>query len=114
MQLDRRSFKVGVLAGAFLIIGALGGILFTAGNQLGPVAHGAPEAAALPLAGGGAGAPNFVPVVKSVMPAVVNVSTTRVVKGPQGGGDMGPMMDDPFFRHFFRDEFMRRFQQQQP
>jgi len=109
MRLDRRSFKVGVIAGTFLIVGAITGVIFTARYDWSPVAHSASEVTAMPAASGVA-APNFVPVVKSVMPAVVNVSTTRVVKGPQGGGDVGPMMDDPFFRHFFGEEFSRRFQ----
>jgi serine protease Do len=46
-------------------------------------------------------------VVKRVLPAVVNISSSRVVKqtgfdGPQGGLD-------PFFRQFFGDDFAQRF-----
>jgi serine protease Do len=53
--------------------------------------------------------PSFVGVVKQVMPAVVNISTTRTV---QAGGNQGlnPLLQDPFFRRFFGDEFFRRFQ----
>ncbi len=108
MNLDRRSFKVGVIAGAFLIVGVAAGIGISARYDWSPVANSAPQEAPAPIASGVA-APNFVPVVKAVMPAVVNVSTTRVVKGAQGG-DIQPFMDDPFFRQFFGEEFFRHFQ----
>lgn len=40
----------------------------------------------------------FAPIVKRAMPAVVNISSSKVVKDqPQGGG----VFDDPFFRQFF-------------
>ncbi len=109
MVLDRRSFRVGIIAGVFLVVGVVAGLIFSANYNFSPVAVGAsPEAA--PLTGGVAAAPNFVPVVKAVTSAVVNVSTSRVVKASQGGADMGPMMNDPVFRHFFGEEFFRRFQ----
>jgi serine protease Do len=44
----------------------------------------------------------FAPVVKSVVPAVVNISSSKVVRTPNqfsGGGQM-----DPFFRQFFGEE----------
>jgi serine protease Do len=53
-------------------------------------------------------------VVKRVLPAVVNISTTKVVKsdvsmnGMNGGN--GPQGLDPFFRQFFGEDFGRRFQ----
>jgi serine protease Do len=40
---------------------------------------------------------SFAPVVKRDMPAVVNISSSKVVKQQQGPG----MFDDPFFRQFF-------------
>lgn len=43
-------------------------------------------------------------VVKQVLPAVVNISSSRVVK--TGGNAMGV---DPFFRQFFGDNFSQRF-----
>ena len=48
----------------------------------------------------------FVEVSKRVTPAVVNISTTRVVKGEEGNA-LGPFFDDPFFRRFFGEEFRR-------
>ncbi len=40
---------------------------------------------------------SFAPVVKRAMPAVVNISSSKVVKQQQGPN----MFDDPFFRQFF-------------
>ncbi len=50
----------------------------------------------------------LVEVSKRVTPAVVNISTSRVVKGPQGA-PLTPFFEDPFFRRFFGDEFFRQF-----
>lgn len=52
---------------------------------------------------------SFAPVVKRAMPAVVNISSSKVVK-EQGSSGNG-MFDDPFFRQFFGG---RMPQQQQP
>jgi serine protease Do len=51
---------------------------------------------------------SFAPIVKRAMPAVVNISSSKVVKqqAPSGG-----MFDDPFFRQFFGG---RMPQQEQP
>src|SRR5580700_8192745 len=54
-------------------------------------------------------------VVKRVVPAVVNISTSKVVKqqtGFEGGTPQGRMPQgmDPFFRQFFGDDFGNRFQ----
>src|SRR5579864_3624739 len=49
-----------------------------------------------------AGAPNsmgFADVVKPVLPAVVNISSSRLVK-PQGN-QLNPFFNDPFFQQFF-------------
>ncbi|MBE9503197.1 MAG: DegQ family serine endoprotease [Proteobacteria bacterium] len=53
------------------------------------------------------GLPYFVDMVKSKKPAVVNISTTKVVKhGDFGGAPMSP--SDPF-RDFFGDDFFDKF-----
>jgi serine protease Do len=41
---------------------------------------------------------SFAPVVKRTMPAVVNISSSKMVKQQQGQNNM---FDDPFFRQFF-------------
>lgn len=117
MTIEKRSFRVGLIAGLFLFAGLIGGIAISSRHGLMSDAVSA-ENAQLPLPAN-TSPPNFVSVVKAVTPAVVNISTTRVVRGPQGGGggggngggeQMSPFMDDPFFRQFFGDEFFRRFQ----
>ena len=51
----------------------------------------------------------FAPVVNRAMPAVVNISSSKVVKDRRQGGQ--GLFDDPFFRQFFGG---RMPQQQQP
>ncbi|HZS52502.1 MAG TPA: DegQ family serine endoprotease [Bryobacterales bacterium] len=50
---------------------------------------------------------SFAPVVKKTLPAVVNISTSKIVKTPTGFSGEMPM--DPFFRRFFGDEFGNSF-----
>lgn len=108
MSFDRRSFKVGIIAGVFLITGVLAGVIFSSRFDWLPNANSAAtEPATVPVTG--PTPPNFVPIVKAVMPAVVNISTTRMVR--QDGAEQGsPFMDDPFFRQFFGDQFKHQFQ----
>jgi len=49
---------------------------------------------------------SFAPVVKAVLPTVVNISSSKVVKTPAQSSQI-PM--DPFFRQFFGDDFGDRF-----
>ncbi|HJX57865.1 MAG TPA: DegQ family serine endoprotease [Thiobacillus sp.] len=105
MSIDRRSFRVGILAGVFLLSGVLVGVLFSAGSGWMSPATSAPSLSPVALSGSN----GFPAVAKATMPAVVNISTTRVVKS-QGGHPAAPFMDDPVFRHFFGDEFNKRFQ----
>lgn len=44
-------------------------------------------------------------VTSAVRPAIVNISTTRTVKV---GGVRDPLMDDPFFKRFFGDNFHQK------
>jgi serine protease Do len=48
----------------------------------------------------------FAPVVKKVLPTVVNVSSSKTVKTPAAFGEMP---DDPLFRQFFGNQFGRGF-----
>ncbi len=103
MSLDRRSFRIGVVAGTFLIIGIVSGVFLSAGRGWMSDAVSAPAAAA-PVASNGSG---FAPVARAAMPAVVNIATSRTVRHP--GGSASPFMNDPMFRHFFGDEYFRQF-----
>jgi len=50
----------------------------------------------------------FAPLVKRAAPAVVQISSTKVIKAEAQGRGRGqgqnPMLDDPFFRRFFGDQ----------
>jgi serine protease Do len=106
--IDRRSFRLGAAAALILVLGVALGIGLSARFDWLPIASSqAPAPTALPLSG--PTPPDFVSVVKAATPAVVNISTTRTVR--TGAGKLpAPFMDDPFFRHFFGEEFFRRFQ----
>src|SRR5208283_3331101 len=51
---------------------------------------------------------SFREVSRSVKPAVVNVSTVKMVAGSNFGG-LDPFFENHPFREFFRDEFFRQF-----
>jgi serine protease Do len=107
MSLDRRPFRFRFLT-ALLLAGFLSGAVPGSHPVWLPLVQAAPQEAK-PAATGGVTLPNFVPVVKTATPAVVNISTTRVVRS-QGGEMPREFMDDPFLRRFFGEEFFHRFQ----
>jgi serine protease Do len=49
----------------------------------------------------------FAPVAKRVLPAVVNIASSKIVRTPEQGS---PFFSDPFFRRFFGNEFSQQFQ----
>ncbi len=49
----------------------------------------------------------FAPVVKRCLPAVVNVSSSKIVRTQASAS---PFLSDPFFQQFFGDQFLRQFQ----
>jgi serine protease Do len=58
---------------------------------------------------------SFAPVVKRVLPAVVNISSSKMVKTAYDGGQGQDPFSDPMFQQFFGDNGGgRRFQPQQP
>jgi serine protease Do len=84
-----------------LIVGGVIGTLATAKTQ-----HTVPMFVNTKSFGGGGSVSfenGFTPVVEKVLPAVVNISSTKVVKVP--GGNPNPFLDDPFFRQFFGRNF---------
>ncbi|MCC6544047.1 MAG: DegQ family serine endoprotease [Nitrospirae bacterium] len=48
----------------------------------------------------------FVEISKRVTPAVVNISTTKTMRGMEKG-QLSPFFNDPFFRRFFGDDLFR-------
>ncbi|NOT21861.1 MAG: DegQ family serine endoprotease [Nitrospiraceae bacterium] len=69
-----------------------------------PIVRPVATAPQLPMAGGDG--KNFVEIAKSVKPAVVNIAATRT--GKSGDNPHSSPLDDPFFRKFFGDEFLKR------
>jgi len=57
---------------------------------------------------GGASAMGFAAVVKPVLPAVVNISSSKVVRTQNV--PLAPFFNDPFFRQFFGQQFGQQFQ----
>lgn len=51
----------------------------------------------------------FAPVVKSAIRAVVNVSSSKIIRTP-GGSIPSPFFPDPFFKHFFGNALPKDFQ----
>lgn len=99
-----KTFRVRVWVGvvALMFASVVGGLAGAVGAMKGGAFFGAPDnhrpAAAAPapnvdqaLANGG-----FSPIVNAALPAVVNISTSKVTKTPQN-----PIFDNPFFREFF-------------
>ena len=107
-------FMVGLSAGIFLSLGVIVGLIVASNGGWFPWWHSdsaSRSSSTLRMAEVNAAPPQeqgFVGVAKSATPAVVNISTTRVIKGPSGA-PMTPFFEDPFFRQFFGDEFNRQF-----
>ena len=110
MVIERRSFKIGLVAGLFLFFGVIAGVALTLRMDWMTPVESKSDADVPALNHTVTDPPknHFVPIVKAASPAVVNISTTRIIK-PKKGQVPSPFSDDPFFKHFFGDEFSRRF-----
>src|SRR6204780_2882854 len=108
--MESRVLKIRRWVATVAVLAALaGGALLSQGarNWTDHTVFGAPRAPiaitqnALPVSLGNF-ANGFSAVLKPALPAVVNISSSRVVKG--GRNQMSPMFNDPFFRQFFGDQ----------
>jgi Do/DeqQ family serine protease len=104
MQRKKPQRRVGKAA-IILSMGIIAGLII---GSVGVVMRGAPSDAWALFSSDTEAAPTvsvdqpFVPVAARVTPAVVNISTTRTIKG--GGEDqLMPFYNDPFFKRFFGD-----------
>jgi serine protease Do len=98
-------WRGGFLAVAALLIGGVTGSLITAktGSSIAPMF----VATAAPVPDGQVSFANgFAPVVERVVPGVVNIASTKIVRTPQTSS---PFFSDPFFRQFFGDQFSQQF-----
>jgi len=107
------------IAAVFMVVGLVLGLVLS--SKLGIESNGHADNA--PMAVRTATAPSeqsvnvladysraLVDVVSTVTPSVVNISTSRTVVKRAPAGPGGPF-NDPFFRRFFGDDFMRQFQE---
>jgi serine protease Do len=108
--MESRVLKIRRWVATIVVLVALaGGALLSQGfrNWTGHTVFGAPGTPivmtqnALPVSLGNF-ANGFSAVLKPALPAVVNISSSRVVK--PGRNQMSPMFNDPFFRQFFGDQ----------
>src|SRR5580765_6024907 len=95
----RRSVALVSLAAALTIGGALAWAISSSGRTV----LGASSPITLRVAGNAPAGPvnfneGFSAVVEPLLPAVVNISTSKVVKSQRS---QSPFGDDPFFRQFF-------------
>jgi serine protease Do len=102
-----RKFPALVIVIVALAVGGIGGSWITAktGHSI-PILVSAPVSAAASQVSFESG---FAPVVSKAVPAVVNVSSSKVVRSP-GGSVPSPFFSDPFFRQFFGNSFPKNFQ----
>jgi len=105
--------KAAIVLTSALIIGAAAGTIVTAKTGLlNETATAAPKivvADSPPVQNGNVSfATGFAPIIPKVIPAVVNISSTKVVDTLQKGA---PFFSDPFFRQFFGNQFPQQFNQ---
>jgi serine protease Do len=99
-----------LLTAAVLVVGILAGLgvaawaghpVFGAQKTV-PVFMSGPS---LPAVAAPAGSMGYASILKPALSAVVNISTSKVVKTPQNAQPFGPFFNDPFFRQFFGNQF---------
>jgi len=100
----RRSVALVSLAAAVVLGGALAWMIGSNSHTV----LGAGSPVTLRIAGNAPAGPvnfseGFSAVVEPLLPAVVNISTSKVVKSERGGEN--PFFNDPFFRQFFGNPF---------
>ena len=121
---EKGGFTRLVLGAAMVALGMMIGLLLATGFDWSSAGHAVDEAVTSTSQGEstvtpvsrplpvsvppGADDQVFVRVADAATPAVVNISTTRVIHRRPGEGQ-SPFFKDPFFERFFGDEFFRKF-----
>ena len=85
---------------AIVLVMGLGGFGIARASRVGTA--NPPASVKLADANEGPSQTGFAPVIKKVLPAVVNISSSKVVKTP---AEFNQMPDDPVFRQFFGNSF---------
>jgi serine protease Do len=104
--------RIATIVFASLLIGAAAGVTVNAKTQLLSTDSGnvAPVlvASSTPITNGDISFGNgFAPIISKVVPAIVNVASTKVIKNPQANS---PFFSDPLFRQFFGNQFPQQFE----
>ena len=105
-----RSRGIALVAGLALVVAGFAAARLSSDTQT------ANEPASLKLADANEGPSRngFAPIVKKVLPEVVNISSTKVVRAPGNLDGQAPQMQmDPLFQQFFGDNSGRQFNNQQ-
>ena len=100
MKIERIWRRPGAAALALVLAGSLGAFAVAAADHLGNA--NPPATFRFAKSDEPASRNSFAPVVKKVLPAVVNISSSKVVKSPVGM--QGMPFNDPLFRQFFGDQ----------
>jgi serine protease Do len=99
-QIQTPIWFAGLALAAVLTLGGVVGVLTVGqGRPVITVAATSPELARL--------GETFAPIVQAQAPAVVNISSSKEVRGPEH--DVGPLLQDPVFRRFFGEQFPELF-----
>jgi serine protease Do len=109
----RRSVAVAVIV-CVLIIGGVGGGALSLWAKHESAVSASPAVVVAAGRSAEPGAPTamgFAPVLKPALAAVVNISSSRIVKTPRAPFD--PFFNDPFFRQFFGDQLFRQMPREQ-
>ncbi|MDH7500527.1 MAG: DegQ family serine endoprotease [candidate division NC10 bacterium] len=105
---NRESASAKAVIVIVLLVGIAIGLFLAANLHRFPFSptYSAPKKSILPGDLSGVGEA-FVEVAKSTKPAVVNISTTKVIRLREA--PLSPFFNDPFFRRFFGEDFFRGF-----
>jgi len=103
--------KAALITTAALVLGVAAGTVVSAKtrllNEVVPAVPKIVVAASPPVQTGNISfASGFAPIISKVVPAVVNISSTKVIDNPQSNA---PFFSDPLFRQFFGDQFPQQF-----
>ena len=110
-QKQHSRLKTAIIITATLILGIAAGTVVTAKtrllNEKAPVVPKVIVAESPPVPNGNISFESgFAPIISKVVPAVVNISSTKVVDNPQTDE---PFFSDPLFRQFFGNQFPQQF-----
>ena len=116
MTFLKQSRSLGALfAGVILGVGVMIGLMLAANfswlipGDISTKPRSSPFFSKIDKPSAGPGPNSFVGVAEFTTPAVVNISASRIVR-ERGNGPRLPFFEDPFFREFFGEDFLKPFE----